>query len=110
MCRVSGVLCTVTAAIVIAAYGHPLFGNHAAMHRIWHTLEFLGNTVIFLLAGALVGESFFSQITQPHVYFLYLLLLWVFLVAMRGVMLVLFWPIITRLEVRSIESCSCSCS
>ena len=52
--KVSGVLCTVTAALMIAMYGNPLFGDHEAMHRVWHTLEFIGNTVIFILAGALV--------------------------------------------------------
>ena len=42
---------------MIAAYGNPLFGDHEAMHRVWHTLEFIGNTVIFILAGALVGGT-----------------------------------------------------
>ena len=35
----------------------PLINNHKAMERVWHTLEFVGNTIIFLLAGALVGAS-----------------------------------------------------
>ena len=39
VCGVSGVLCTVTAAIVVAAYGHPMFGDAHGMHRVWHTLE-----------------------------------------------------------------------
>jgi NhaP-type Na+/H+ or K+/H+ antiporter len=27
------------------------------MEHVWHTLEYLGNTVIFILAGVIIGQS-----------------------------------------------------
>ena len=54
---VSGVLCTVTAAAMIAAYGWPLIPEAGKMHEVWHTLEFIANIVVFVLAGALFADT-----------------------------------------------------
>ena len=93
--KVSGVLCTVTAALMIAMYGNPLFGDHEAMHRVWHTLEFIGNTVIFILAGALVGGT---MVKFGLVMYLKLLAVYLGALVARAAMLTLFWPLLQRWE------------
>ena len=98
VCAVSGVLCTVTAALVLAEAGQPLINNHKAMERVWHTLEFVGNTIIFLLAGALVGEALTLEHIQLGRDFGWLLVIWVLAVVVRGLMLVAFWPVLRRCE------------
>eukprot|EP00928_Gymnodinium_smaydae_P023909 TRINITY_DN19542_c0_g1_i2.p1 TRINITY_DN19542_c0_g1~~TRINITY_DN19542_c0_g1_i2.p1 ORF type:complete len:862 (+),score=215.31 TRINITY_DN19542_c0_g1_i2:329-2587(+) len=50
------------------------------MHMVWHMLEFLGNTIIFLLAGCLVGASL-AETTALE--WLHLLVIYVFLVLLR---------------------------
>ena len=98
MCGVSGVLCTVTAALVLAEAGQPLMNDRHAMHRVWHTLEFVGNTIIFVLAGALVGESWSASAHIRWVDFGYLLLMWLLAMAVRGGVLVALWPAMRALE------------
>jgi NhaP-type Na+/H+ or K+/H+ antiporter len=48
---ISGVLSTVASGLVLADNIWPKVVSKEAMHEVWHTLEYLGNTVIFFLAG-----------------------------------------------------------
>ena len=52
----SGVLSCCTAALVVSAYAWPLMCNKETVHTVWHTLEYFGNTLIFLLAGCIIGR------------------------------------------------------
>merc|ERR1719174_2441418 len=47
---VSGVLATVSAALVMASFGWPHFVSRETMAGIWHVIEYIGNTVIFFLS------------------------------------------------------------
>merc|ERR1719181_2029981 len=53
----SGVLCTVAAALMLADKMWPVLVSKEAVHEVWHALEFLANTLIFFLAGALTGDA-----------------------------------------------------
>merc|ERR1719162_2276577 len=55
--HISGVLATVAASLMLASLMWPHIVNEEAMHHVWHTLEALGNIIIFFLAGALTGNA-----------------------------------------------------
>lgn len=54
--HISGVLSTVAAALVLAHKMWPHVVSDQAMLDTWHMLEYLGNSIIFFLAGALTGS------------------------------------------------------
>ena len=53
--RSSGVLSTVAAALVIARFGWVHVVSRKGMVEIWEFLGYVGNTLIFMLAGTLTG-------------------------------------------------------
>merc|ERR1719326_1116334 len=55
--KISGVLCTVAASLVLADKMWPFIVDKDSMIHIWHMFEYLGNTLIFFLAGALTGQT-----------------------------------------------------
>eukprot|EP00928_Gymnodinium_smaydae_P082870 TRINITY_DN6613_c2_g1_i1.p1 TRINITY_DN6613_c2_g1~~TRINITY_DN6613_c2_g1_i1.p1 ORF type:complete len:1127 (+),score=184.34 TRINITY_DN6613_c2_g1_i1:243-3623(+) len=76
----SGVLSTVAASLVLAQSMWDSVVDAEAMHTTWHMLEFLGNTIIFLLAGSLVG----SEMAQhPLMDYVWLFVIYLFLVVLR---------------------------
>lgn len=75
--HISGVLATVAASLVLAHFMWPKIVGASTMHRIWHMFEYLGNTVIFFLAGVLTGNSLtrVSMMDYVHLFVIYLALL-----------------------------------
>jgi NhaP-type Na+/H+ or K+/H+ antiporter len=57
----SGVISTVCAGFVIAFAAWPRFVSKETMHIVWETIEFIGNTVIFFLAGLIFGNCVLSR-------------------------------------------------
>merc|ERR1719469_1376613 len=57
----SGVLTLVTAGIVVAGRAWPRFVSRESLETFWHALEFIGNTLIFLLAGVIFGGILSSR-------------------------------------------------
>ena len=53
---VSGVLCTVMAAIYLAQHSWPVMLSHESMESCWHLIEVIGNTLIFLPAGVITSR------------------------------------------------------
>lgn len=49
--EISGVLATVSAALLMATVAWPLFVSHETVEHVWEILEYLANTIIFMLAG-----------------------------------------------------------
>lgn len=89
--HVSGVLGTVTAALVCAAYAWPLVTCHETMHHVWHMVEYIGNTLIFMLAGVIIGETMTVRsyiISGSDVGWLFLMYLCILVI--RGVMMLAF--------------------
>jgi NhaP-type Na+/H+ or K+/H+ antiporter len=50
----SGVLATCAAAMVMAENIWPKVCDHGTMSHVWHTIEYIGNTLIFMLAGEII--------------------------------------------------------
>jgi NhaP-type Na+/H+ or K+/H+ antiporter len=104
ICGVSGVLTNVTAALVLAKYGWPSFTDSHSMHVVWHAFESIGNTLIFLLAGLIIGESIWEGHTVAERKekvitsrdWGYMFLFFVLMTAIRGVMIMLAYPLLKR--------------
>jgi NhaP-type Na+/H+ or K+/H+ antiporter len=52
---VSGIIACCAAGVTFSYYGKPLILKEELMHGFWGTLEFICNTLIFLLSGLIVG-------------------------------------------------------
>eukprot|EP00658_Telonema_sp_P-2_P038734 TRINITY_DN27732_c0_g1_i5.p1 TRINITY_DN27732_c0_g1~~TRINITY_DN27732_c0_g1_i5.p1 ORF type:complete len:593 (-),score=106.68 TRINITY_DN27732_c0_g1_i5:124-1902(-) len=94
--RVSGVLCTVTAALVLAFWGWPFFGSRRTVEIIWHTIDFLFNTVVFMLAGVIIGVAARSSTVEAADYG-WVIMLYLCATLVRAGMVALLFPALTRI-------------
>jgi len=92
---VSGVLANVAAGLVLADTIWPKIVSKEAMHEVWHTIEYLGNTAIFFLAGALTGRI---MMRVDLVDYLHLLLIYVVVMAIRGAVVFTSRPLLMFLS------------
>jgi NhaP-type Na+/H+ or K+/H+ antiporter len=88
----SGVLGTVSAGSALAYYAWPRFASREIVEIVWEAIEFIGNTVIFFLAGML----FMNVTIDRHEYirlrdFFWLLALYVILHFLRAAMVAILW-------------------
>lgn len=92
-CGLSGVLATATAGIMFAWLSPTTIINQDNMHHIWHFAGWLCNTLIFLLAGLLIGtiKSVGSKDWG------YLITIYVFLGLLRGCVLSILYPVLSRI-------------
>lgn len=95
--HVSGVLAVVTLGLMMAASGRTAVGDHHAMHSFWEMVEYLANTVVFVLAGALVFQRGFSSDSITGRDWALLLALFVVLHVARGVAVCMLRPALSRL-------------
>ena len=92
--KMSGVLAVWAAGIAFSRFAQPLVLSHESMHSVWSLLEWVSNTVIFLVAGAIFGETLLTaEIYQVG----YLLLLYVILMLSRCAIVLVHYPIISRI-------------
>ena len=61
--QVSGVLAVVTMGVLLAATFWPLVCSRSTMENVWHTFEWLLNTVLFQLAGLVIGGAVVPDLT-----------------------------------------------
>eukprot|EP00854_Cymbomonas_tetramitiformis_P015064 gene15064-17804_t len=81
---VSGILATVAAGISMSALGRTSIRNPQTIHQVWDTIEFCGNTLIFMLAGNIFGVVLAEPNNGVGVYeWSYLSLLWIALLGRR---------------------------
>lgn len=92
---VSGVLCTVYAALELARYAMPLVCKHESMEDCWHLIEFFGNTIIFILAGVITHRATFHALTMESVG--KVILMYFCLLVIRGFMILMFYPFLKEL-------------
>merc|ERR1719323_2003979 len=84
----SGVLAVVSAGCVMSYAAWPNFASRETMLIVWEAIEFIGNTIIFILAGLLFGHRFFNR--REHLApldFAWLGLLYLAVTAIRAIML-----------------------
>jgi len=93
--HVSGVLAVVTAAHVLAKYVWPWVCSKETMRVTWHTIEFLGNTLIFLIAGTVIGKTMSSRFDHGLIAwsdFGWAIFLYVISMVIRGLMILILSP------------------
>jgi len=93
--HLSGVLSTVTAALVMAHRMWPMLVAREAMLEIWHVVETVGNALVFFLAGSMTGATLVH--TVYFVDYFWLLLVYIAVTLIRFLMLVVFLPILNRI-------------
>lgn len=94
--KVSGVLCCCAAALTLARFAEPLILRHETIHSIWAAFEWIGNTLIFILAGLIIGSRTMTYVTPTDL--LYILVVYIFTFLIRGVMMILCYPLLNRPE------------
>jgi hypothetical protein len=67
------------------------------MDHVWHTIEYCGNTLIFLLAGLITGRHWYTSNEIEWMDTMRVLLMFVCMTAIRGLMMLLFYPALSRL-------------
>jgi len=90
--EVSGVLSCCTAGVVLAVFSPALIFEPESMESVWSTIEWIGNTLIFTLAGLIIGKRCIYFLTSTNLG--YLLLLYVLLFVVRFLMICLCCPIL----------------
>jgi NhaP-type Na+/H+ or K+/H+ antiporter len=86
----SGVIATVSAGLAVAHSAWPLFVSRETVHIVWEAIEFVGNTVIFFLAGLI----FMGTVLERHFGIedlSWLLTLYLGMIVIRLIMLALLW-------------------
>lgn len=93
--KMSGVLATVACSLVLAHHMWPHVVDREAMIDFWHVMEHLGNIIIFVLGGALVGAA---MVHIDPVDYINLIVIYVVLTVMRGALIFLSRPILKMLH------------
>ncbi|CAJ1330028.1 unnamed protein product [Effrenium voratum] len=88
----SGVLATVSSGFVVAYFAWPRFVSVEALEAVWEAVEFVGNTVIFFLAGLLFADTLLDSVGIVQLAdFGWLLVLYIALLLIRAAMLGVLW-------------------
>jgi sodium/hydrogen exchanger 10/11 len=91
----SGVLATVASSLVLAHHMWPHVVCADSMHHVWHTFESLGNTIVFFLAGALVGNC---ALQVELIAYVYLFVIYCVLMIFRGCLIFASRPLLRILS------------
>ncbi|XP_074660935.1 sperm-specific sodium:proton exchanger-like [Tubulanus polymorphus] len=93
---VSGVLAVVVLGVVMSADKTSISPEvEAFLHRFWQMLAYLANTLIFILVGVLIVEQGLTAFTPIDAF--YILALYCAVTVIRGLMILLFSPILSNL-------------
>ena len=93
--RMSGVLATVAASLVLAHQMWPVLVSKTSMHAVWHMIEYLGNTLIFFLAGALMGNV---MAVVDWLDYVHLVVIYIVLLVIRFALLIACRPVLKYLS------------
>lgn len=87
----SGVLTVVVAGAVLAKYAGPRFVSPEVLHTVWHIVEFVGNTLVFMLGGIISGDVMLNHSNIGWKDWLFMLVMYVTLMLVRGITVAIFW-------------------
>ncbi|KAA0155613.1 hypothetical protein FNF29_01530 [Cafeteria roenbergensis] len=92
--EVSGVLAVVGLGLVLAVAGRTSIKDHAMMHYFWEMIEYIANTLVFVIAGLISVERGFlsSEIIIGWDDFGDLILLYIVINVVRAVTAFVLWP------------------
>ena len=79
----------------------PVILNHESMHNVWAFVEWIGNTMIFLLAGLIFGSRTLESVDSMD--WLYLPILYVSLNLVRILVVGVFYPIFSGTQICSFK-------
>lgn len=100
----SGILCCFAAGAMLSWFGPTIILEHETMHHVWGCLEWAGNTLVFLLAGLIVGNGTLQRLGTLEWGWLFVLYLVV--VAIRYLTIGILYPLLSRIGVGcSIQDC-----
>ena len=101
--ELSGVLAIVALGLFYSAHGHVAFTPSVMhdLHRVWELLSFLGNSLMFSFAGVIIAfvfeetklDNYGINLWSPSLY-LNFFLLYLALTVIRGVVLLLLYPVL----------------
>ena len=96
--HVSGVVALVALALMYSTLGRTRISPEIShfLHQFWEMLSYLANTLIFLIVGIVIISH--TKFDTPELWGM-LLLLYVFLMIIRGVSVVMLMPILERIGV-----------
>eukprot|EP01033_Poteriospumella_lacustris_P004262 gene4262-3041_t len=93
--KISGVLACCGAGAMLAWLAPPVILNHESMHNVWSMIEWSLNTLIFLLAGLIIGNRVLSKVNTID--WAYLILLYILLLVIRFITIFLLYPSIAHI-------------
>jgi len=93
--HMSGVLSCVAASLVLAHKMWPAIVDKESLQAFWHAFEFIGNSVVFFLAGSLTGVSMVHIGFKDYVH---LIVIYIVVVGIRLGLLFASKPILKRLH------------
>lgn len=103
--EMSGVIAVVFCGITTRAFGAGLINNPEIMESFWVLLEHLLNTVLFALGGVVWGSVMTRTYEGENLWtgtdWGYLVLLYVLVVAIRGLLVAFFYPILSRMGLKT---------
>lgn len=93
--EISGVLACCGAGAMLAWMAPPIILNHESMHNVWGMIEWCLNTLIFLLAGLIIGHRVLGKVHAVD--WLYMFMLYIVLLAIRAVTVTILYPFISTI-------------
>lgn len=91
----SGVLSCCASGAVFACLAPRIILQHESMHNVWSIVEWGLNTMIFLLGGLMIGHRVLAEVNGMD--WLYMMVLYVALVAARFVTMLMLFPVISKI-------------
>jgi NhaP-type Na+/H+ or K+/H+ antiporter len=87
---VSGVLACVMAGVLLSRYAVPRYLKAETIESVWSAIEWVGNTLLFFLAGLIIGKLAVLNIEARDV--LQIIIIYLFLIVLRVVVIGLLYP------------------
>lgn len=97
-CKMSGLLACCGAGAVFSCFAPPLILEHETMHHVWGMIEWAGNTLIFVLAGLIIGSKTIHEVTASD--WGYLFLLFFMLLIIRVFIVGLLFPVLSNVGLK----------
>lgn len=88
--EISGVLACCGAGLMLSWLAPPVILSHETMHAVWGMIEWICNTLIFLLAGLIIGHSTIENVRPTD--WLYLFVFYFALMITRLCIICLLYP------------------
>lgn len=95
--HVSGVLAVVCLGLTMAASGKTTVRDHEAMHTFWEMIEYIANTVVFVVAGVIMYERGFIDSHIGLADWGHLIALYLVLHVVRAVVLFVLKPALSKM-------------